>query len=72
MKKIIIVGLFFMSSSSVFATTDIFTALDVNEDNLLSAQEASIDTTLTAIFAELDNNNDGFVSKQEFSVLQKH
>ncbi|WP_166422893.1 calcium-binding protein [Paraglaciecola sp. 20A4] len=72
MKKIIMLGLLFMSSTSAFATTDIFTALDVNEDNMLSVQEVKIDTTLTAIFTDLDNNKDGFVSKQEFSVLQQH
>jgi hypothetical protein len=71
MKKIIIAGVIALTSVGAFAATDIFAALDVNEDNMLSAKEASIDTTLATIFNELDSNKDGFVSKEEFSVLQQ-
>ncbi|GAC32051.1 CREC-EF hand family protein [Paraglaciecola polaris] len=69
MKKTVIAGLIALTSASAFAATDIFAALDVNEDNMLSAKEASIDTTLAAIFNDLDGDKDGYVSKQEFSVL---
>jgi hypothetical protein len=71
MKKMIIAGAITLTTMSAFAATDIFAALDVNEDNMLSAKEVSIDTTLATIFDDLDSNKDGFISKKEFSVLQQ-
>lgn len=71
MRKPIIALAIAMTSMGAMAATDIFAALDVNEDNMLSAKEASIDTTLVTIFNDLDSNKDGFVSKKEFSVLEQ-
>ncbi|MFQ3235810.1 MAG: hypothetical protein ACI9C4_001373 [Paraglaciecola sp.] len=69
MKKRIMPVLLIMAVSSVSAT-DIFSTLDVNQDQLISIDEASIDTTLMAIFDDLDVNQDGFLSKTEFYTLE--
>lgn len=70
MKKLVISAVLVMVTGSVLATTDMFTTLDVNQDKLISLEEASVDTTLTAIFADLDANQDGFLSKPEFSAVK--
>ena len=69
MKKFVICGVLIMAASSALAS-NMFSTLDVNQDQLISIEEASIDKTLTAIFADLDANRDGFLSKSEFSTLE--
>lgn len=69
MKKLIISGVLIMAANSALAA-NVFSTLDVNQDHLISIEEASIDFTLTAIFADLDANQDGFLSKSEFSTVE--
>ncbi|MFT6897465.1 MAG: Ca2+-binding EF-hand superfamily protein [Paraglaciecola sp.] len=69
MKKFVICGVLIMAVNSALAV-DIFSTLDVNQDQLISIEEASIDTILATIFADLDANQDGFLSKSEFSTLE--
>lgn len=70
MNKFVIFTALMMATGSVLATADIFSVLDVNQDEMISIEEANIDVTLSAIFADLDTDHDGLLSKSEFTALE--
>ncbi|WP_416307454.1 calmodulin [Neptunicella sp. SCSIO 80796] len=56
------------ATSSAFAVgiTE-FAELDVDQNGVLSVQEASADSTLAQKFTELDTNQDGELSEAEYN-----
>ncbi len=44
-----------------------FSALDANQDQLISPQEAESNADVAMSFGELDTNTDGHLSSEEFS-----
>ena len=47
-----------------------FSALDANQDQLISPQEAESNADVAMSFGELDSNTDGHLSADEFSDFQ--
>ncbi|WP_416307456.1 calmodulin [Neptunicella sp. SCSIO 80796] len=54
------------ATSSAFAVTP-FAELDVDQNGVLSMQEAAADSTLAEKFNELDTNQDGQLSEAEYN-----
>lgn len=67
MKKLLILGLCLLGSTTVLADEALFMKLDADSDGLISISEAAADTTVSAQFAELDANKDGYLSAEEFA-----
>ncbi|WP_340678691.1 hypothetical protein [Paraglaciecola sp.] len=67
MKKLLILGLCVLASTSVFADEELFITLDADGDSLISISEAAVDADVSAQFSELDANKDGYLSAEEFA-----
>lgn len=48
-----------------------FVALDVDEDNRISREEAQADAQVAARFEEADTDQDGYLSLEEFIAVWK-
>jgi hypothetical protein len=68
MKKIFFSTIILFASLNVFANGFDFATYDLDQDGLISIEEAKADDTLTSLFAELDLNQDGYLSKLEINV----
>ncbi|WP_372738924.1 hypothetical protein [Neptunomonas sp.] len=75
MKKSVIIAAFILVSSTAMAQptggTDLFTLLDVDADQMISAEEAKIHEPVHEQFDTLDVNKDGQLSADEFNLLAK-
>ncbi|MFW1676882.1 hypothetical protein ACFVYJ_03760 [Pontibacter sp. JAM-7] len=48
---------------------EIFTKLDIDQDNKISMKEAEVSPALSKGFASIDTDKDGFLTKEEFANL---
>lgn len=48
-----------------------YTALDADQDGMISAQESEAHSALSEKFAEVDTNQDGQVDKAEFAQFEE-
>jgi hypothetical protein len=73
MKKLLLASIISCAAFSVLADSDKMKIhpLDTDKDGLISAEEAKIDSTLSAIFSDLDANQDGYLSHLEMEVKTK-
>ncbi len=75
MKKLMTIAAFTLISTTAAAQpaggTDLFTLLDANADQMISAEEAQIHEPVSAQFETLDINKDGQLSTDEFNLLAK-
>ena len=71
MMKFFTVLLTILFSTFVFAATDAFSSLDVNNDNAISKDEATILPGLTNHWKELDVNADDQLSSTEFQAYAR-
>ncbi len=73
MKTLLTIAAFTLASTTAMAQpaggTDLFTLLDVDADQMISAEEAQIHEPVHAQFETLDVNKDGQLSADEFSLL---
>lgn len=67
MKKLYLATLTLLISANVLASNFDFNAFDVDQDGLISLEEAKVDSTLSALFTELDSNQDGYLSLAEMT-----
>ncbi|GAC32052.1 EF-hand domain-containing protein [Paraglaciecola polaris] len=65
MKTLIVITGLFLASGTVYAQEDLMDALDTDNDDRISLEEASSDAALSSVFAELDINKDGYLTASE-------